>query len=868
MSKRKTSSGKHVSYVPRTRQGKFFSSSPPLRLLAGVTLIAVAVFSAYMPCINGRFIMDDDLLLTENPLIKATDGLQQFWCCADSPEFYPVTYNTFWIEWRLWEMNPAGYHVTNLILHIVESLLIWIILRKLHIPGAFLAAMLFAVHPVNVESVAWIAQRRNMMAMLFFLLAILWYMKAEMSTMSAGMAPARSCGEPGERDKTFSSFILHTSSFHFWYCLSLAAFVLAMLSKGSVAVLPILLLGIVWWMRPLKMRDLTQTAPFFLMAALLTAVNMWFQTHASEAVIRAAGFTDRILGAGTVIWFYLYKAILPINLAFVYPQWDIHAANPLWWLPLAAALTVTAALWLYVKKWSRPVLFCWGFFCVALVPVMGFTDVGFMRFSLVADHYQHIAIIGLIALAAACWSLWHRQARKAARWPATAVAITAAGSLAFLTWRQNELYIDSIDLYRTTLQINPQCWLAENNMGTILFQKGKSQEAIDCYRQAIRLNPDYADAHKNLGSTLVRTGHYQESIESFEQALRLEPNDPNAHNNFGNALLHLGRLQEAVDHYQLAIKLKPDYAEAYFNIGDALKEAGQYQQAIELYKNAIQIKPGFPEAWNNLGAALVQMGRFEDATKCFEQSLRIKSNDFEAHNNLANALLNMGRLQEAIEHYENALRLKPEYSQARFNLGNALVRADRPGEAIEQYREALRLKPDYTDALVNLGIALMQNGRPDEAIDHFRQALRFKPDDLDAQNNLGVALVKLGRTQEAIDYYKQALLLNPDNIDTHNNLGNVLMSAGQYQQAIEHYRHALAMNPNHIDANFNSALAYAQIGQSSEAVAAAQKALELARSQGKTVLAKQLEDWLNSYRAGLSDHSDVPPPPKSDSSPP
>jgi tetratricopeptide (TPR) repeat protein len=868
MSKRKTSSSKHVSHVSRTRQGILFLSLPQIRVLGGATLIAIVVFSAYLPAINSGFIMDDDLLLTENPLIKASVGLQQFWCSTESQEFYPVTYNTFWIEWRLWEMNPAGYHVTNLILHIVESLLIWIILRKLYIPGAFLAAMLFAVHPVNVESVAWIAQRRNMMAMLFFLLAILWYIKANMHTARVGMAPARSRGEPWERDKTFSSFILHPSSFHFWYWLSLAAFSLAMLGKGSAAVLPVLLLGIVWWIRPLKKWDLTRTAPFFLIAALLTAANMWFQTHGSEVVIRTADFTDRILGAGAVIWFYLYKAILPINLAFVYPQWDIHAANPLWWLPLAAALTVTAALWLYVKKWSRPVLFCWGFFCVALVPVMGFTDVGFMRFSLVADHYQHIAIIGLIALAASFWSLWHRRTRKAARWPATAVAITAAGTLAFLTWRQSELYIDSIDLYRTTLQINPQCWLAENNLGTILFQKGRRQEAIECYHQAIRLNPGYADAHKNLGTALVKTGHFQEAIEPCEQALRLEPSDPDAHNNLGNALLHLGRLQEAIDHYQLAIKFKPDYTEAYFNMGDALKEAGQYQQAIEFYKKAIQIKPGFPEAWNNLGAALLQTGRFQEAIKCIEHALRLKSNYSEAHNNLANALLNMGRLQDAIEHYENALRLNPEYPQARYNLGNALVRAGRPKEAIEQFQEALRLKPDYTDVLVNLGITLMQTGRPDEAIEHFQQALRFKPDDLDAQNNLGVALIKTGRTQEAIEHYEQALRLNPDFIDAHNNLGNVLMSVGQYQQAIEHYRHALALNPNHIDAYFNSALAYAEMRQSSQAVDAAQKALELARSQGKTVLVRQIEDWLNSYRAGLSVHPDTPPPPKSVSPPP
>jgi tetratricopeptide (TPR) repeat protein len=698
MSKRKTSSSKHVSHVSRTRQGIFFPSLPPLRVLAGVILIAVAVFSAYIPCINGGFVMDDDLLLTNNRLINASDGLQQFWCSTESPEFYPVTNNTFWIEWRLWEINPAGYHVTNLILHIVESLLIWIILCKLSVPGAFLAAVIFAVHPVNVESVAWIASRKNLTAMLFFLLAILWYLKADMPTASVGMAPARSQGGPREREKTEILSPLAPRFSPLFYCLSLAAFVLAMLGKGSTMVLPVLLLGIVWWMRPLKMWDLTRTSPFFVIAALLTAVNMWFQTHGSEVVIRAAGFVERILGAGFVVWFYLYKAILPINLAFIYPQWNIHAANALWWLPLAAALAVTAALWRYGKKWSRPVLFCWGFFCVALMPIMGFTDVGFMRYSLVADRYQHIAIIAVIAPAAAFWSLWHRREGRITRLAAPIIAVTAVGTLALMTWRQSGDFRDEITLYKSTLQKNPQCWLAENNLGKACCDIGQPQEAIEHYRQAIRLKPDYAEAQNNMGLMLYKNG----------------------------------QSQEAIGHYQLAIRSKPDY--------------------------------------------------------------------YEAHN--------------------------------------------------------------------NLGVALAQSGRLDEAIEHFQQALRLKTDYPDAHNNLGALLVKTGRPNEAIEHYEQALRLKPDYIDAHYNLGNVLMAGGQYQQAIEHYRHALAPNPNDIYAYYNSALAHAEMGQSSEAVAAAQKALELARSQGQAAQVKQIEDWLNSYRAGLSVHPNTALPHKSVFPPP
>ena len=264
--------------------------------MAGAAILAVAVFVAYFPALNGGFIWDDEILLTKNRLVNATDGLGRIWCSTQPVNYWPLVNSTFWMEWRLWEMHPAGYHATNLILHIAGALLIWAILRELSIPGAFLAALIFALHPVNVESVAWIAQRKNTLSMLFFLLSIRWYVKAEMQMAIEESSPGRSHGGPWERE-TFSSFILHPSSFHFWYWLSFAAFVLAMLGKGSAAVLPVLLLGIIWWKRGLTKRDFLQTAPFFAVAAALTLVNIWFQTHGAGP-IRSAGVAERLLGAG------------------------------------------------------------------------------------------------------------------------------------------------------------------------------------------------------------------------------------------------------------------------------------------------------------------------------------------------------------------------------------------------------------------------------------------------------------------------------------------------------------------------------------------------------------------------------------------
>jgi tetratricopeptide (TPR) repeat protein len=749
--------------APQARRRISVPFALPLSVPVGIVLIAASVFLAYLPSLNGGFIWDDHDLITDNNVIRASDGPLRIWCTTEAIDYWPMTNTTFWIEWRLWEMNSAGYHVTNLILHIAETLLIWIILRKLSIPGAFLAAMIFALHPVNVESVAWIAQRKNLMAMLFFLLSILCYLKHLEHARPRLAAKPSAVHHPLP---TFSSFILHPSSFHLWYWLSLAAFTLAMLSKGSVAVLPVLLLGIVWWLRPLTWRDLVWSAPFFLIALVFTAVNMWFQAYGLEGAIRIASFTQRLLGAGCVVWFYLYKAFFPIDLSFVYAHWNIEAGNPLWWLPLLSALAVTAVLWRYRKSWSRPLLFAWGFFCVVLVPVMGLTDVYFMRYAMVADHYEHIAIIAAIALASALWDTWHRPAPGWVRHAATAAAIAVLGTLAVLTWQQSRQYRDEFTLYVDTLKKSPDCWMAHINMGKVFLETGRLPDAMDHFRQALSIKSDCFEAYNDLG----------------------------------NGLAKMGRLQEAIEYYRQALSFKPDYPSALSNLGNALNEAGRPEEAIEYCEKALRLEPGFQKAW--------------------------------------------------------------------FNLGNAYLYTDRPRQAIEYYLQALALKPDYPEAHNNLGNALNQTGRPYEAIEHFQTALRLMPDFAEAHLNMGNALYSLGRLPETIDQYRQALVLKPDFAQAHNNLGGALVQAGRPREAIEHFRQAIRLKPQFADAYNNLAMAYAAMHQSSDALAAAGKALELARSQGQTAFARQIENWLNSYSAGQPDPRKKPPAPGGLSKPP
>jgi tetratricopeptide (TPR) repeat protein len=535
-------------------------------------------------------LLDDEELFVSNKIITSPQGLHLLWASIKAVDYWPMSNTTFWIEQRLWGRNTTGYHLTNGVLHIVESLLIWIILKKISIPGAFLAAMLFAVHPVNVESVAWIAQRKNVLAMLFFLLSILWYLKSDMPTINVGMAPVasmRSHGGPWER--VTSPRPPASSAWPIFYWLSLAAFVLAMLSKGSAAVLPVLLLVIVRWLRPYFRRDLLRTAPFFAIAAALTVVNVWFQMRNAATAIRNADFMERLLGAGGVVLFYLYKAILPIDLAFIYPQWHVKVGNPLWWLPLIGVIVVTAALWHHRKGWSRSCLFAWLFFCAALVPVMGFTDVGFMKFSLVADHYQHIALIGVVTLVGAGWIAWRRKSRGLTLATADVVAIAAVGIIMFLAWRQNGIYRDAITLYKETLMKNQDCWMVYDNLGEMLFNAGRTEEAEANLEQALRLKPDSHDAHHNLGNVLVKLGRLEEGMEHYEQALHYKPDYPPAHNSLGSALVLAGRTREAIEHFKEALRLEPEYFKAYNNLALAYVKTHQSSEAIATAQKALDI---------------------------------------------------------------------------------------------------------------------------------------------------------------------------------------------------------------------------------------------------------------------------------------
>ena len=498
-------------------------------------VLVVVTFAVYFPVIRGGFVFDDDTLITGNPMVKASDGLYRFWLTTEARDYYPMTGSLYWLEWRWWGQRAAGYHVLNVVLHAANVVLLWMILQRLKIPGAWLAALVFAIHPVNVATAAWISEQKNTLSMLFAAVAVLLWL--------------RFCDEGRWR----------------WYGFSLAAFLLALLSKSAVVMLPVALLGCVWWTRGrLRWRDVWCGVPFFVVSLVLGLITVWLQYHrVMQGVwVRSDSFLARLAAAGWVPWFYLYKALLPLNLTVIYPMWQIDADHWGSYVPGALLAVCFLLFWRRRRTWGRPLLFGLGYFVAMLFPVLGFLDQAFYRYSLVADHWQYYSIVGVTALTVAAGVKICRRLGQLGRSVGLVAGVAVLLMLGAAAWARVGVYGTSETLWRDTLAKNSNAWMAHSNLGVALAQLGRMPEATEHLQQALRLKPDYAEAHCNLGTVFLREGKVSDAVGEFEQALRIAPDYATAHSNLGMALVQVGKTNEAISHYEQALRLKPDYAQA------------------------------------------------------------------------------------------------------------------------------------------------------------------------------------------------------------------------------------------------------------------------------------------------------------------
>jgi protein O-mannosyl-transferase len=635
----------------------------------------LSVILSYAPVWKAGFVWDDNTILTTNPCIVGPLGLKEIWATS-AADICPLTLTIFWVEHALWELNPLPYHLVNVLMQGLSAVLLWRVLKSLRVEGAWLGAALWALHPVGVESVAWITEMKNTESGLFFLLSIIFFVRWLRAK------------EPGEGTKGGLSYVL-----------SLLFAALAMAAKSSTVILPFVLCLCTWWIEGrLSWRSVTRTVPIFLMAIAAGALAIWTQ---GLQLARAAdpqwarAWPERLAGAGEALWFYLSKLLLPHPLITVYPRWQIDAGQWISYLPLLAMIVILSILWLRHEAWSRACFFAFAYFVVALLPVLGLIDNSIFRISLVFDHLQYLASIGPLALAGAGLARLSGFVIPKKRALLSSLCACLLLILGMATWQRTLAYENDETFWMDTLAKNPACWIGHNNLGNDLFEKGRVDEAITHCQKALEIEPNYAEAHYILGLALFQKGQVDEAVGHYQRAVGIKPNYAEAHNNLGLALFQKGQVEDAFVQYQKALAISPNYVAAHYNLGNALFQKGRLDEAIDQFQEALEIQPGFAAAHINLGNALFQKGRLDEAIDQFQEALEINP-EAETRFNLGNALLQKGRLEEAIEQFLKALAITPNSFQTHYTLGVALAQRGQLDEAITQFREVLRLKPDFS----------------------------------------------------------------------------------------------------------------------------------------------------------------------------
>lgn len=668
--------------------------------------IVCAAFLAYLPALHGTPVWDDSSHMTRADL-QPLHGLWRIWFdLGATQQYYPLLHTAFWVEHRLWGDAVLGYHLVNVALHALAACLVFLIVRRLGLPGARLAGLLFALHPLCVEAVAWISEQKSVLSAVFYLSAALVYLEFDRS-----------------RRKRH-------------YLTASGLFVLALLSKTVTATLPAALLVVFWYRRGRIewRRDVRPLIPWFALGASAGLFTAWVEARFIGAT--GVGFTlspiQRMLLAGRALWFYGWKLVWPVDLAFFYPRWNVDPS--VWWQYLFPAGVLLAAFALFrVARRQRGPLAGFLFFAGTLFPALGFFNIYPFRYSYVADHFAYLASLGiLVPLAWAVVTLG--QKLKAGHIGTRLLPALLMLVLAGLTWQQAGTFRDEETLYRATLARNPSAWLAHNNLGNLLLAlPGRQEEAMEHIQAALRLKPDFWEAHLSMGNALLQQpGRLDEALSEYQIAERLAPESERTQTNLGNALLQAGRPADALAHLQAALRIQPDNAEALNDVGNALAGMpGRLPDAIAAYRAAVRVNPRMPEAHNNLGRALAQVpGGMPEAIDEFQAAIDIRPDYWSAHSNLGNALSQMpGRLPDAIAEYETALRLRPDSAAAHNNLGYAL--SQMPGrlpDAIAEYRKALQLNARSADAHYNLACALLRvPGGKSDALAEFEATEQLRP---------------------------------------------------------------------------------------------------------------------------------------------
>lgn len=586
-------------------------------LLLGALLVAIT-FTAYLPATKAGYIWDDDAYLTKNELLLDGSGLRRVWIPSNTPQYYPVVFTTFWIERQLWGLRPAGYHIVNIALHALNAWLAWRLCKSLRIRAAWFIAAIFALHPVHVESVAWITERKNVLSGAFYLLAAIAYLR--FVEQSSATERSRAPEEHREASAHAASIVSSHGARWWWYGLSLVTFVMALLSKTVTCSLPVaLILMMVWRRDRITVRRLAQLAPMFAIGVAL-ALNT---AHLERTHVGAAGadfdftFIERSWIACRALVFYPQKLAIPWPLAFVYPRWTLATADPLEWWPLAILLVIVALLAASWWRGARGPALASAFFATTIFPALGFFDVYPMRYSFVADHFAYLASLGLIALVVA------GVATLADRFALVAVLGAAMlVGLAALTWNQCAMYSNEEALWTQTARRNPSAWIAHNNLGKLASERGAHADALAHLQLALAETTSASATDQvrfNLAVTLGKLGRHAEALEQYRLLAR---SAGGMQTQIAQTLERLGRDEEAESAYRRALQeqMQPD---TLLRLGMHFLRRGRPADAVEWLERLAQDQPQDANAAMVLADAYAAVDRLDDAVASASSALAI-----------------------------------------------------------------------------------------------------------------------------------------------------------------------------------------------------------------------------------------------------
>jgi len=734
-------------------------------------LLVAGILACYWQVSDHEFVnYDDDRYVTENRHVQAGLGREGIvWAFGTNitGNWHPLTWLSHMLDCTLFGLDSGWHHRINVVFHVINTLLLFLVLRQM--TGALwrsgFAAALFALHPLHVESVAWVAERKDLLSTFFWMLTMwsyVWYVE-----------------HPGTKR----------------YLLVMMFFILGLMAKPMVVTLPFVLLLMDYWplgrfqwgqvdeerkvtsKRQSASRLVWEKVPLFVCTVASSIVTFLAQ-KAGGAVSSLEVFSLDVRVGNALVSYakYIGKMLWPQDLAVLYP----HPATLPMWQGVGAGILLVFLSALVVRAGRRhPFLAVgWFWYLGTLVPVIGLVQVGLQA---LADRYTYVPLVGLFIIIS--WGAHYLQAGWKSRWLALALlAAVVLSALMICTGLQLRHWSNSITLFKHAISVTTDNWVARNNLGEGLERQGRLQEAVSHYNEALRIKPGFAKAHNNLGNALLSQGKAQEAVSHYNEALRMKPDYAKAHYNLGTALLGQGRAEEAARHYEAALRINPDYYEAHYNLGLALARQGRVGEAIEHFSETLRLMPGFAEAHYNLGNALLRQGIVKEAIYHYSEALRIKPDFAEAHYQLGTVFLRQAELTKAIKHYREAVLIKPDYLEAHNNLGNALLSQGNINEAVHYYSEVLRLRPEYVEAHNNLGIILARQGKLDGAIRHFSEAVLVKPDFAEGHYNLGNALLHQGKSEDAAHHFSEALRIKPEHRKAREKLDALLGKVGKTEE--------------------------------------------------------------------------------------